>query len=245
VIDGADVVAAHCLQDLIRLRAVDVLIRPCPAGACGGTVRRSDAIMRSAPNRSRSAATISEPICPSAPVTRMRRMFAGPLLRSRIQGDGTCGSIMPSARVEAASCSFCDSRVEPWSMYGRVRPYPDILRDRSDEARARHANLDGGRPACNLRSLPYAARPRDRTFRALHRRLQSFFPQRFSPACSNTAAQKDMGKRISGHSRAVGYRGTARNRRFVPRHSQILSLAMPAIDRLWTRPRSRMAPHRQ
>ncbi len=61
-----------------------------------------------------------------------------------------------------------------------------------------------------------------------------FFPQRFFAGVLETpAAQKDMGKRIRGIPALWDIDERLRIVDSFPDYSQILSLAMPAIDRLW------------
>ena len=61
-----------------------------------------------------------------------------------------------------------------------------------------------------------------------------FFPQRFFAGVLETpAAQKDMGKRIRGIPALWDLDERLRIVNSFPDYSQILSLAMPAIDRLW------------
>ena len=61
-----------------------------------------------------------------------------------------------------------------------------------------------------------------------------FFPQRFFAGVLETpAAQKDMGKRIRGIPALWDLEERLRIVNSFPDYSQILSLAMPAIDRLW------------
>jgi aminocarboxymuconate-semialdehyde decarboxylase len=61
-----------------------------------------------------------------------------------------------------------------------------------------------------------------------------FFPQRFFAGVLETpAAQKDMGKRIRGIPALWDLDERLRIVDSFPDYSQILSLAMPAIDRLW------------
>src|ERR1700682_2397518 len=61
-----------------------------------------------------------------------------------------------------------------------------------------------------------------------------FFPKRFFAGVLDTpAAQKDMGKRIRGIPALFDLDERLRIVDSFPDYSQILSLAMPAIDRLW------------
>src|SRR5580692_1578151 len=61
-----------------------------------------------------------------------------------------------------------------------------------------------------------------------------FFPERFFAGLLATpAAQKDMGKRIRGIPALFDLDERLRIVDSFPDYSQILSLAMPAIDRLW------------
>jgi aminocarboxymuconate-semialdehyde decarboxylase len=61
-----------------------------------------------------------------------------------------------------------------------------------------------------------------------------FFPKRFFAGVLETpAAQKDMGKRIRGIPALWNLEERLRVVDFFPDYSQIISLAMPAIDRLW------------
>src|SRR5712691_2606391 len=61
-----------------------------------------------------------------------------------------------------------------------------------------------------------------------------FFPKRFFEGVLETpAAQKDMGKRIRGIPALWNLEERLRIVDSFPDYSQIISLAMPAIDRLW------------
>ncbi len=61
-----------------------------------------------------------------------------------------------------------------------------------------------------------------------------FFPARFFAGLLETkAAQKDMGKRVRGISALFDLEDRLRIVDSFPDYSQVLSLAMPAIDRLW------------
>jgi aminocarboxymuconate-semialdehyde decarboxylase len=61
-----------------------------------------------------------------------------------------------------------------------------------------------------------------------------FFPQRFFQGLLETrAAQKDMGKRVRGIPALFDLDERLRIVDAFPDYSQVLSLAMPAIDRLW------------
>ena len=61
-----------------------------------------------------------------------------------------------------------------------------------------------------------------------------FFPERFFAGVLETpAAQKDMGKRIRGIPALFDLDERRRVVDSFPDYSQVLSLAMPAIDRLW------------
>jgi uncharacterized protein len=62
-----------------------------------------------------------------------------------------------------------------------------------------------------------------------------FFPERFFAGVMETpAAQKDMGKRISGIPALWDLNLRLRIVESFPRYSQVLSLGLPAIDRLWS-----------
>ena len=61
-----------------------------------------------------------------------------------------------------------------------------------------------------------------------------FFPARFFAGVLETpAARKDMGKRIRGIPALFDLDERLRIIDSFPDYSQVLSLAMPAIDRLW------------
>src|SRR5689334_2658700 len=61
-----------------------------------------------------------------------------------------------------------------------------------------------------------------------------FFPQRFFAGLLETpASQKDMGKRIRGIPALFDLDERLRVVDSFPDYAQILSLGMPAIDRLW------------
>ena len=61
-----------------------------------------------------------------------------------------------------------------------------------------------------------------------------FFPKRFFAGVLDTpAAQKDMGKRVRGIPALWDLDQRLRIVESFPDYSQILSLSMPAIDRLW------------
>jgi hypothetical protein len=86
--------------------------------------------------------------------------------------------------------------------------------------------LDGGLRPCILRARRVSVLYIDA--------FNHFFPQRFFAGVLETpAAQKDMGKRIRG----IPALGDLEKRLEIvdsfPDYNQILSLAMPAIDRLW------------
>src|SRR5690349_817946 len=63
-----------------------------------------------------------------------------------------------------------------------------------------------------------------------------FFPKRFFAGLLETpAAQKDMGKRVRGIRALFDLDERLRIVDSFPDYSQVLSLAMPAIDRLWNK----------
>ena len=94
------------------------------------------AMMRSASNRSRNAATSSEPICPSAPVTRMRRMFARPVRTAMLRD------------VPKAPCGMGDGNGRTPSC-----PLPRRSHGTPDTRGCRAARRTADRAACGARPL--------------------------------------------------------------------------------------------
>jgi len=93
--------------------------------------------------------------------------------------------------------------------------------------------LDGGLPPCNLPAGDEAIGDGKNVVKYIDA-FNHFFPRRFFAGVLETpAARKDMGKRIRGIPALWDLEVRLGIVDSFPDYSQILSLAMPAIDRLW------------
>jgi len=118
-------------------------------------------------------------------------------------------------------------------MYGRVRPYRTSCAIDLTKARASVMPSDGGvRPAICAQPIRGAQGPEH--FVRYIAAFNIFSRSAFSPACSKHRRPKRTWASGFGGIPARGISRTARNVDSSPTYSQILSLAMPAIDRSGT-----------